>query len=163
MTAPFGIALGSTPNAWSSTYAVAFNSIPKLHPKFPIVLGRWSPNCGLWKVIGYSHIYGNGPEGLDIRSDFANVTRELEQKYGHCEELDYSECKKLCDLRAHLFSGGVMTEPTASVCWTRDSGAALPEGMAHILLVIEALVYPEARISLTYAAQTDDFEVAGIL
>jgi hypothetical protein len=29
--------------------------------------------------------------------------------------------------------------------------------------MIEALVYPEARICLSYAARTDDFELQGIL
>jgi len=163
MSAQFGIALGSTPNAWTTTYAVAFDSTPKAHPQFPVVLGRWSPNGGQWKIIGYSHIYGNGPEGLDIRSGFARVTEELEQTYDHCEELDYIECKKLCDPKTHMFSGGAMAEPTTSVCWTRNSGATLPDGMNYILLMIETLVYPEARICLTYAASTDDFELQDIL
>jgi len=163
MFAPFGIALGSTPNAWTTTYAVAFDSIPKAHPQFPVVLGRWSPNGGLWKIIGYSHIYSNGSEGLDIRSDFSKITRQLEQVYGHCEELEYIECKNLCDAKIHLFSGGAVAEPTTSVCWTRNSGATLPDDMNYILLMIEALVYPEARLCLTYAAHTDDIELSGIL
>lgn len=163
MTAPFGIALGSTPNDSNVVYTVVFSSIPKSHPKFPLVLGRWTPGTGLCEITGYSRWYESGPYTLAMRSEFENIKNNLTMIYGDYSEAD--DCHLAGACLNHLETMNLPGEIEFIRCieWSADSGAELPDDLDHILLMIQATSDTDARICLTYASVREDLSLGDVL
>lgn len=163
MTAPFGIALGSTPSDSNVIYTAVFTSIPKSHPKFPLVVGCWTPVSGLCEITGYSRWYEAGPYSLAIHSEFENIKFQLQSIYGECIDEETCHFSASCLDQVELATLPASTEVISSVAWTAEGGANLPSDLDHIVLMIQAMSDTEARICLTYAAFHQGLSLGDVL
>lgn len=163
MTAPFGIALGSTPSHSNVVYTAVFTNIPKSHPKFPLVVGRWAPGAGLCQITGYSRWYEAGPYSLAIRSEFENIKLQIESIYGDFIDSEYSHLSASCLDQLELVNLPASTDVISSVAWTADSGADLPSDIDHIELTIQSMSDTESRFCLTYSSFDHDLSLGDVL
>lgn len=163
MTAPFGIALGSTPSASEAVYTVIFTNTPKFHPRFPVVVGQWTPESGLCQINGYTHWSDAGPYSLSIQSEYKFIKEQIAARYG--DYVDMHDCA-FPAARLDLFESASLpasTEIITGAAWHVDTGAQMPSDLEHIMLTIQALSDYEARICLTYAAFRDDLALSDML
>jgi len=134
MAAPFGIALGSTPDR--EQYYVSFKHVTKPHPIFRNVSGMWTPETGLYQIAGSSDVYEYDPYGYGISSDYSTIKEQLKKVYGPCSNLE-----SLCDSAFYseprdFLESIAKKERFHTSLWDQSSGANLPELMESVYLSI---------------------------
>jgi hypothetical protein len=163
MTAPFGIALGSTPNNTDGIYTVVFTKVPKSHPKFPVIIGYWTPEKGLSEINGYSKWFDSGWCSLALNSEYENIKDQLARRYG--AYTDVHDCAFAASQlsRFELACLPASVEVITGVIWRSDAGADLPSDLDHIMLIVQAMIDGEARICLSYASYREDISLGDVL
>lgn len=156
MPNPFGIELGSTPDASSADYRASFKRIPRPHPDLKEYHGVWRPGFGLVVINASSAVRTDDPYARATRATYDKIAQQLEKAYGApavCEDLDedsiYTEERYFC---SSLNNG----ERLHFRFWETGRNTIFDANIGSILLKIESRDMDTSWITLTYSLKGGD-------
>jgi hypothetical protein len=117
---------------------------------FQSVIGKWSPDTGLFEIIANSETYNNDPYGISIQADYDKIKEQIDSVYGESFEIQQIRPGALYSEDREFLESMLRSERLHGAMWSEDTGARLPKDLSQISLAIVAESEDAGYISLTY-------------
>jgi hypothetical protein len=125
--------------------------LPRHHDAFEGYLLIVSDKVGLCKIVGLGETIAVKPEGKELRSEFEDLEKAIERKYGkHLTRDELEPGSKLSDKKQWMASLHGKERALAAF-WDAEERSTLADDIAEIVLDARALSETEGYVRLHYA------------
>ena len=160
---PFGLEMGMSlediggESKKISAESYVFKTVPKPHSAFAFYFLKIAPKEGLYRVTALGKSIKCGPDGYQIKIEFNDLKKILENNYGKCRVSDRLSRGSAWDESGDWMMSMVMEHRTYAAGWDKEyKESSLPPDLESIILGVRATSRNEASIVLCYDFMNSD-------
>lgn len=159
---PFGLAMGMKVENFGDQIEKVKEGLykttnpPIKHPSFEFYALKISKEQGLCWVKGIGKDIPTSSNGSDVRVEFNEMEKKLDQKYGKGERTDFLTSGSLWNESRDWMMGLLKKDRYLMKGWSKKSGAKLPESINEVALMANASNSETGYLSVEYVFENKD-------